>query len=57
MRTASVLNPVLSHKRDAKEKPLRLEAMTGLAQGQLTELAARVAAAIEDVVRPGAPRR
>jgi hypothetical protein len=32
---------------------LRLEAMTGLSQGQLTELAARAAAAIGDVVRPG----
>ena len=35
------------------EKPLRLEAMTGLRQGQLTELAARVAAATGDVAKPG----
>ena len=31
------------------EKPLRLEAMTGLCQGQLTGLAARAAAAVGDV--------
>ena len=36
-----------------REKPLRLEAMTGLRRGQLTELAARVAAATGDVVKPG----
>lgn len=36
-----------------REKPLRLEAMTGLRPGQLTELAARVAASIGDVVKPG----
>ena len=32
---------------------MRLEAMTGLTRGQLTELAARAAAVIGDVVRPG----
>jgi hypothetical protein len=36
-----------------REKPLRLGAMTGLRRGQLTELTARAAAAIGDVVKPG----
>jgi DDE superfamily endonuclease len=35
------------------EEPLRYETLTGLSYGQLAELAARVAAVIGDVARPG----
>ena len=43
----------VTHAGYPREKPLRPEAMTGLRPGQLTGLAARVAAAIGDVVKPG----
>jgi hypothetical protein len=35
------------------EEPLRYEALTGLTDGQLAELAARVAGRLDHVVRPG----
>jgi hypothetical protein len=54
MRTASpVESRAVTQAVFLPEKPLRLEAMTGLSRGQLTELSARVAAVIGDVVRPG----
>ena len=44
---------MLSHTGISVGEPLRYETLTGLTHGQLAELAARVAAVISEVARPG----